>query len=240
MNLLDYIVIIILLICALMGFKKGLINSVVAFAGTLLVIILAFYLKNPISTLLYEHLPFFASKNIGVINILVYEGISYLITLSILAAILGIIIKISGLFNKLVNATVILTLPSKLLGALVGFIEGYILAFLIIFIISLIIPSSSLYKNSKYSDMIITKTPGISLIFKNTYNAVNEVYDICKEYEDNKDKTMANLDGLNILLKYEIIMPSSAQKLIDSGKISTPGAEEIVDKYKEKNLWLNT
>ena len=142
MNLLDYIILIVLILSALLGFKKGFISSIVAFVGTLLVIVLSFYLKNPISSLMYEHLPFFnlggKFAGMGIVNILIYEAISYIITLTVLGFILGIVVKISGIFNKLVHATVVLTLPSKILGALVGLIEGLIIIFIVVFIIKLI------------------------------------------------------------------------------------------------------
>ena len=238
MNLLDYIILIILIICALLGFKKGFINSVVAFAGTLLVIILAFYLKNPISVLLYEHLPFLniggKFAGMGIINILIYEGASYLITLVILSFILGIIAKISGAVNALVHATLVLTLPSKLLGMVVGFVEGAIISFLLVFIISLVSPLSSLYNNSKYGDLLVTKTPVLSSIVKNTYNSVSDIYRIATNHENNKDKAQANKEGLRTLLKYEIITPDSAEKLIDDGKLKVADGKEVIEEFRKE------
>ena len=143
MSILDYIIIGILIISALIGFKKGFISSIVTFIGTFLVIILAFYLKNPISSFLYNNLPFInlggKATGMTILNILIYEGISYLITLVILSFIMGIIIKISGIFSKIVNASIILTLPSKLLGLICGLVEGIILAFIIYYL--------NIYKN---------------------------------------------------------------------------------------------
>ena len=235
MNILDYILLGIIILAALMGFKKGFITSIVAFVGTLLVIILAFYLKNPISSILYNVMPFSdlggKLEGLTIFNILIYEGASYLITLVVLSFIMGIIVKISGIFNKLVHATLILTLPSKLLGALVGLIEGVIISFIIVFIISLI-SSGSLYSNSKYGNMLLSNTPVLSNITKNTYNSVTEIYDICKSYEKATDKSAANLESLDVLLKYEILSASSAEKLIDSGKIKIAGASNVVNKYK--------
>lgn len=237
MNLLDYIIIIVLILSALIGFKKGFISSVVSFVGTLLVIILAFYLKNPVSSFLYEHLPFFSLggkfSGIGIVNILIYEAISYVITVVILSFILGIIVKISGIFNKLVHATVVLTLPSKILGAICGFIEGVVISFLLVFILSLISPVSSLYNDSTYASMILESTPVLSNIVSDSYKSITEIYDIALKNENKSDKNEANQDGLKVLLKYEILSPTSAEKLIDNGKLNIEGAKEIISEYKK-------
>ena len=235
MNLLDYIILIVLILSALLGFKKGFISSIVAFVGTLLVIVLSFYLKNPISSLMYEHLPFFnlggKFAGMGIVNILIYEAISYIITLTVLGFILGIVVKISGIFNKLVHATVVLTLPSKILGALVGLIEGLIIIFIVVFVLGLISPFSSLYNNSKYADTLLLKTPILSSVVSKSYKSIVEIYDIAIKNEKETDKNMANKDSLETLLKYEIITPDSAIKLIKEGKIKIDNADEIINKY---------
>ena len=58
-SIIDAIIIILLLFGAVFGFRAGVIKSAVSFLGTLLIIFLAFQLKNPISEFLYMHLPFF-------------------------------------------------------------------------------------------------------------------------------------------------------------------------------------
>ena len=238
MNVLDYIIIIILLLSALLGFKKGIISTIVAFVGTIIVIILAFYLKNPISSLLYEHLPFFSLggkfAGMSIVNILIYEAISYIITLVVLGFILGIIVKISGLFDKLVNATGALTLPNKISGSVCGLIEGIIISFLIVFILGLISPFSSIYNDSKYASTLVEKTPLLSGIVESSYKSVVEIYDIAIKNENKEDKNSANLDGLNVLLKYEILTPDSAKNLLDAGKIKIEGAGELISNYQKK------
>lgn len=237
MNILDYLIIAVLIISLLVGFKKGVLNCLVTFIGTLAVIVLAFYLKNPVSIFLYNNLPFFDLggnySGISVYNILLYEGLSYVLTLFILSIIAGIIIKVTGVFNKLVNATIILGIPSKILGAICGFIEGYILMFLVVFLLSIIVPSSSLYNNSKYADTLMTKTPVLSNVISKPYKAFTEIYEITKKYATSKDKTAANLEALSSLLKYEIISVDNAQKLVDKGKIDFEGAQDIINIYRK-------
>ena len=237
MNVVDWLMIIILLMAVLNGFRQGIINSVVTFIGMLLVFVLAFYLKNPVSTLLYEHLPFFSLKGsltgITILNVLIYEGISYLITIIILATLLKIISKVSGAVNSLVNSTIILGLPSKLLGAVVGLLEGYIIVFVIVFIFSLIGGTAEKVQESRFAPVVLDKTPVLSLVVADTYNSVKEVYEIVVENKNSTNKDNANLQSLDVLLKYEILSVSSADKLIQKDKITIPGADTVIDKYRK-------
>ena len=234
MNFIDYIIIAVLIIAALVGFKKGVLNSVVIFVGTLVVIILAFYLKNPISVLLYQYLPFFnlpgKFAGVNVFNILIYEAISFFLTVVVLAMILSVIAKITGVVEKFLRATIVLGIPSKILGAIFGLLEGYILAFVIVFILSL--TAITKVNESKYSSVLLESTPILSSVVGDTYNSVSEVYKICADYQDETDKDEANRKSLDVLLKYEILGVKSADKLIETKKLKTPGIKEIVDKYR--------
>lgn len=236
MNVIDYVILGFLLIGMLIGFRKGFINSIVTFIGTLIIIILAFYLKNPISEIFYSNLPFFnlggIFKDIIAFNILIYEALSYILTLSLLSFILGLIAKVTGVFNKLVNATVVLGLPSKILGAICGLFEGYILAFIAIFILSSINFSSMLVNESKYADDLLTKTPGLSKVVNNTYQSITNIYQICLKNEDKADKTDANLESIDVLLKYNILDVKSADKLVKNGKLKIKGIDIIIDRYR--------
>ena len=133
LNILDAVIILGLLLGAVLGFKRGIIKSAVMFGGTILVIVLAYLLKNPISIILYTYLPFFKLggifQGVSVINILIYEAIAFLITFSILMLILKIIIAVSTLLEKILNATVVLGIPSKILGALFGICEAFLFIF---------------------------------------------------------------------------------------------------------------
>src|SRR5574344_2057121 len=101
LTVIDSAVIIFLLFGAILGFKRGIIKSAVSFIGIIIVIILAFILKNPLSEFMYTHLPFF---NIGgnfaeitVLNILVYEALAFLILCIIFGTILKLVVVFTGL-----------------------------------------------------------------------------------------------------------------------------------------------
>ena len=100
--MLDIIIIMIILFGAIVGFKRGIIKQSVITVGMIFVLILSFILKNPVSSIMYEHLPFFSFgglfENLAVLNIIVYEGFAFLLVFSVLSTILIILIKISSVF----------------------------------------------------------------------------------------------------------------------------------------------
>ena len=137
--------------------------SIVNFVGTFLVFIIAFYVKQPISTLMYENLPFlnFAGifKGIIGINILFYEVIAYGLTIVLLAIIFGIVKRISLVFNKILNATIVLTLPNKIIGAIIGIFEGILFSFILLCIASNVNTTTKYVNESKYSGIILNNIP---------------------------------------------------------------------------------
>ena len=213
-NVVDAIIILFLLTGAVLGFKRGAIQTLATLIGTILIIIIAYYLKNPLSVFLYTYLPFFKLggifNGITVINILIYEAIAFLIVLGILSVLLSVILKITGILSKIVDHSIILTLPSKLIGIAVGFLEAYVFLFVLLFIFSQFSFSSTVLKDSKYTNIILSKTP-FTTGFKNSYNAFNEIRNLGDNNSSNKD-----YEALNTLLKYDIITTDNAHKLVDN------------------------
>lgn len=235
MNLLDYIIIIVIILSAITGFKRGFLKSLINFVGTIVVILLAFYLKNPISVFLYEHFPFFNlsgnMNGIPVYNVIIYETISFLLTLVVLSIGLRIVVTISGLVSKLTFGLLDNGIIGHLLGLIFGTLKGYLIIFFISFILASFAPSSSLYQKSMYADTIVTKTPFLSNVVSKTYNSIKDVYEVLKN-NDNKEE--ANKECLEILLKYEIITKESVTKLQEKGKINIDNINNILNKYKEE------
>ncbi len=234
MNVVDYIIIAILLLSALKGFKEGLIPSIVNLIGTFLVFVIAFYLKEPISTLLYENLPFlnFAGifKGVIAINILFYEAVAYGLTIILLGIVFGIIKKISVGLNKILSITLFLNLPSKILGALVGILEGILFCFILLFIGSVVNTTTKYVNESKYSSIILTNIPILNNVTGDLINSGNEIYEVVLKNENNTNK--ANLETIDILMKYNILSYDSAKKLIDDKKINIIGVETVIEKYR--------
>lgn len=230
----DIIIVLILLMGAVVGFKRGVIKSAVTFIGAIVVIILAFYLKNPVSKLMYTYLPFFNFagdfEGLTVLNIVIYEALAFVIVYVILMSILQILISVAGVIEKVLNFTIVLGIPSKLLGALFGFFETYLFVFVALFLLSQIPVTNAYIKDSFVADKIANSSPILSGISENYYKAFEEIISI--KDQNIHDKNEYNRQSLDILLKYDIVDVDSARDLIESGKMPIDNAEGILDKYE--------
>lgn len=236
MNLLDYIIIIVIILSAVTGFKRGFLKSLINFVGTIVVILLAFYLKNPISVFLYEHFPFFnlsgSMNGISVYNIIIYETISFLLTLVVLSIGLRAVVTISGIISKLTFGLLDNGIIGRLLGLVFGFLKGYLIVFFLSFVFASFAPSSRLYQGSNYADTIVTRTPVLSSVVSNSYNSIKDMYEVFKNSDNKED---ANRECLVVLLKYDIVSEESVSKLQEKGKLNISNINSILDKFKEVN-----
>jgi len=237
MNIIDVIILLIIIIFALIGFKRGFLHSTVVFVGTILVVVLSFIFKNYVSIILYENLPFFKFwglfKNISVINILVYEVLAFIIVAIVLTILLKIIIFVSKIIEKILKFTIILGIPSKIAGAIVGAIEGYVIAFAFIYILTLPIFNVKELADSKYSNKILTETPVLSNLIDDTIIMLDDFEVLKDEYSSNKDANEFNLKALDLFLKYDIISIESVDKLIEKDKLKINNIESVLDNYRE-------
>jgi uncharacterized membrane protein required for colicin V production len=239
MSIVDAIIILIILSSAFLGFKRGFTKELVCFLGFFAIIILAFILKNPLSTILYEYLPFFKFsglfKGATSLNIILYEVISFFIVVSILLIIFKVIMFATTIFEKLLKATILLGLPSKILGLIVGIIEGITWSFIILYILSLPLFNIDVVNKSKIKDLILNNTPILSVMTQDTIKASKEFNELKEEYK--KDNNMKSeefdLKTINILLKYKIVSIDSINTLIKKDKINIKNIETILDKYEE-------
>ena len=236
MNIIDVLIILIVIGFGILGFKRGLIHSVVSFVGTILVVILSFIFKNYVSIILYENLPFLKFsgffKNISVINILFYEIVAFLIVFIVLNILLKIFIKVSKLIEKLLKATIILSIPSKIAGLIVGMIEGYVLSFVLLYILSLSIFNVKELESSKYRHTILNDTPVLSSVSDDALVLIED-FEKLKKDKDEKDANEFNLESLDLFLKYDIISIDSVDKLIEKGKIKIDNVDQVLDKYRK-------
>lgn len=235
MNLLDLVAIIAIIIGAYRGWKYGGFSTIISLIGTLLVFIVAYYLKNPISTILYENMPF---RNFGGIfsgitsfNILVYEGVAYAICIIFLTAILRVILKLTGIIDKIINLTLVFALPSKILGLIFGALEFYIYTFVILFVLAQLPFSAEYFKDSTFGMNMLSKTPLLSNVTNDLYHSISEVYEICANKPADKNAE-ADYDSLDVLLKYEVITPESVKKLDEKGKLKIDNVDELITKYQ--------
>mgnify|MGYP000316273193 CR=1 FL=1 len=232
-TIVDAIILLIILLGGVIGFKEGVIKELTSIIGLVIVVIVSFSLKNYLSVLFYENLPFFnfwgIFKGIQVLNIVFYEMLAFIIIASLLTVAYRILLSITGLIEKILKATIILSIPSKILGFIVGLIEYYIWVYIALFILTLpVINLKSIYE-SKTANFIMEKTPFLSKYTEKTLKIYNDLYEIIDNRE-NKTNEKVNEEAMNLMLKHEIITKKSAKKLIDSNKVLVED-EHFLDNY---------
>lgn len=225
MNIVDVVIILIILLCTALGFKKGVIKSLVQLIGTIAVLILAYTFKDLLANFLMKVLPFFnyvGFEGITAINILVYEMLSFVVIFVLLYCVLNIIISISGIVETILKMTVILAIPSKILGAIVGLIEGVIMAFIVTFIMLHLGPVKSYVMDSEVGIIVLERTPFMGTVMAKTTLALEDIAKLVDEMEENDDKKVVNAQVLQVLIHYQIITNEDATKLIEDGKLDLP------------------
>ena len=192
MNIVDVLIILVILFGGIIGFKNGFTKQLVSFVGFILVVILSFVFKNPVSQFFYSVLPFFkfggVLKGVTVLNIALYEIMAFLVVLLVLMVILRILLKITGLIEKILKFTIILGIPSKILGAIVGLIEYSVVVFIALYIISLPFFDSEIIGKSKYKDKILNNMPILSGFVDNTVKVLDEFIALKDEYTNERDR----------------------------------------------------
>lgn len=236
MNIIDFLILLMIAYGAYRGWKYGCFSAAISLFGSIFIFILAYYLKNPISVLLYENMPFLSFggvfSGISSVNILIYEGISYAFCIFVLSAILKIVLKVTGIVDKFINLTFILTFPSKILGLLFGALQFYIYAFAILFVVAQVPYTAKYYNDSEFGTWITRNTPVLSDVTNELYYSVTEIYDVCSN-RGSKQREEADKESLEILLKYNVISPESAEKLQNKGKLDIKSIDDVLEKFKE-------
>ncbi|HKM40677.1 MAG TPA: CvpA family protein, partial [Patescibacteria group bacterium] len=163
MNIIDIGIVIFILFGAVIGFKRGFTKQLIKTVGSILVIIIAFKLKNPVSKILYQTLPFFkfagVFKGVTTLNILLYEFIAFLLVVSVLGILLRVLLLASSIFETILNVTIVLGIPSKILGMIVGMIQHYAIAFIVLYLLSIPTFDFEPLNTSKYKGPILNNTP---------------------------------------------------------------------------------
>ena len=231
-NIVDIIIIIFILLCGVVGYKRGVFKQLVLCVGLILIFYLAYKFKDPVGEFFLLRLPIFDFPNlfIGVItlNIIVYQTLAFVLVLAVLLFIFDFILSITGLFEKLLRITIILGIPSKILGFIGGLIEGYVIAFVILFFLTQPAFSFQFFQDSNLSQKILTSSPVLTDITKDTVEVVKEIYAL----KDEKDTKALNQKSLDIMLEHGMVTYDTAKKLSDEGKINFEGIDEVLNKHR--------
>ena len=237
MNLVDLIIIVLLVMGAVVGFKRGLIRQLLSLCGTVIAAVLAFLFKTPLAQLLCEYLPFFSFKGVlaglSVLNLFVYEVIAFLIILAIFVGLLQVLIFLSNILEKIVSMTIIFALPSKLAGAVFGVLENYIVVFIILYIVSLPFFNIDIIRGSELRDPIVTKTPVLNKLAEKSVEVGTEIANLVDKYKIEEDKNQYNLDTLDVLLKYNITKVETVDRLVEKNKIQLVNIDLVLSKYRD-------
>ena len=237
MSIVDAIIILLVLACGIAGYKRGVFKQLVTTVGFVLVVVLAFYLKNPVAEFLSLHLPFFTFggtfANVTSLNIILYQLISFILVVIVLEAVLNILIKVSGVIEKILKFTIILGIPSKILGFIVGIVEGFIIVFLILFFLKQPGFNLKIFDDSKLTNPILKSTPILSQVAGGFVDTFNDLYGLGNDYyEHEMDEDTLNLKSIDVMLEHKIITPDYVVKLVDNGKIDVAGIDNVINKYR--------
>ena len=225
----DVLIVVFLIGGIIVGYKKGFFENTVRLIGSIIALLGAFLLKNPLSVYLYTKLPFFnlpgVLEGVSSINIICYELISFIIVwilISIVLAILAKIFKIEKLTMTLVTK---LRIPNKVLGVIVGFIESYLFVYFAVMICMFV---ANLY-DFKMEDRLanyVFETPVLHETFGPTYSALTDITLLAQKYENINDKMAFNAEAVEILIKYDLVSEENVELLIEQGKIQLEYKDE--------------
>lgn len=234
MNIIDIIILLLIAMGAVVGFKQGGIHRLTTFVGTILVFAISWAFKDKLAAFIYEYVPFisFSGKLAGLdtLNILFYELVSFALIFATLTVVFRMILVITGLIEKLLKLTIFLSIPSKMLGIVVGAIEAYFYIFVALLVLNLPFINISMIKESSVANFILEDTLILSNVSEKLVNTYDSVYTIIKERNE-KTNTEINEDIVVILLENKIISAENMDKLVLKNKIKIDD-KTIIDEYR--------
>ena len=236
MSVIDICIILFVLFGGYLGFKQGLITTLVHLVGYIFIIVLSFTFKDSVSEFLMLHLPFFdffgLIKGASVLNIAVYEIIAFVFVFSILTIVLKIILMATGILERLVSVLGLLNLPFKIIAFFIGLLRNYVIVFAVLFILSLPnFADNNFIKDSVLKDKILEETPILSSLASDNLQVFNEFVSLKNKYDDIENSNEFNYEGVELFLKYDIIQPDLVQKLVDSDKLHINNIDTLINKY---------
>ena len=224
MKISEIVIIIIILLGALIGFKKGAIKEIFELVGTVSIIIIAYLLKGYLASFLIKLLPFFNFKGyVGLysINFLIYDVISFIIIFVLLYCILNILINLAGFIDKLINLSVIFALPSKIIGLVLGMVNALVFIFLLCYIAMQIPHTQKYVMESKVSTSILERTPIVNVVCSKGILVSEDVYNKLLGYSFNEEDTQdMNLQIATSVAKYGLVDKTLIQEAINAGKLN--------------------
>lgn len=238
MNIIDVGILLIILMGAVVGFKKGVFVKLTSFVGLILITCASFILKNTLSVIFYENLPFFdfkgVFKGLQILNVIFYEIFAFIVVFAVLYLALNVILKISGILEKILKLTIFLAIPSKILGIVVGAIEAYFYLFIILYVLNLPVVKFDMLDDSKYANFILNNTPVLTGFADKTLQIYHDVYNLI-DNRNGKSNAVINREALELMLDNDAISVDSVNKLLERNKIDVDNTD-FVKKYEGGNI----
>lgn len=234
-NIVDVIIVLVIALWGLNGLKRGVIKQGVMTIGTVLMFVIAFFLKNPVAEFLSLYLPFIPFKGIlgpSVINIILYQAIAFLIVVSLLEVVLNLLIKASGILETLLKFTIVLGIPSKILGFILGVLEGFVIVYVVLFFLSQPLFKFNLLENSALTPVVLQKIPGLSNMTSGMVDTFTDIYDLQNKYKDSNDSNGYSIEAIQVMLKHKVITVDYVDKLISRGKLDVKGIDQAINQYR--------
>ena len=207
MNLVDIFFLLIILVCGLIGLKRGFFKELVLTVGYIILLIISYKLITPTANLIIS----LVKVGNNPINLLIYQIIAFLVVFIILSIIFQLIVFLTNALEKLLNITIVLGIFSKILGFILGLVKGVIVAYLLSLLFTLpMFNNIPMFRNSTVKSELLTKMPNIKL-----NKIVNEISKLDINSND------FNKQVLQILIKYNILTKEKVIDMVKSGQLDS-------------------
>ena len=207
MNLVDIFFLLIILVCGLIGLKRGFFKELVLTVGYIILLIVSYKLITPTANLIIS----LVKVGNNPINLLIYQIIAFLVVFIILSIIFQLIVFLTNALEKLLNITIVLGIFSKILGFILGLVKGVIVAYLLSLLFTLpMFNNIAMFRNSSVRTELLTKMPNIKL-----NKIVNEISKLDINSND------FNKQVLQILIKYNILTKEKVIDMVKSGQLDS-------------------
>lgn len=207
MNLVDIFFLLIILVCGLIGLKRGFFKELVLTVGYIILLIVSYKLITPTANLIIS----LVKVGNNPINLLIYQIIAFLVVFIILSIIFQLIVFLTNALEKLLNITIVLGIFSKILGFILGLVKGVIVAYLLSLLFTLpMFNNIPMFRNSTVKSELLTKMPNIKL-----NQIVNEISKLDINSND------FNKQVLQILIKYNILTKEKVIDMVKSGQLDS-------------------
>ena len=207
MNLVDIFFLLIILVCGLIGLKRGFFKELVLTVGYIILLIVSYKLITPTANLIIS----LVKVGNNPLNLLIYQIIAFLVVFIILSIIFQLIVFLTNALEKLLNITIVLGIFSKILGFILGLVKGVIVAYLLSLLFTLpMFNNIPMFRNSTIKSELLTKMPNIKL-----NQIVNEISKLDINSND------FNKQVLQILIKYNILTKEKVIDMVKSGQLDS-------------------